>query len=185
VKFIPQGQFMTHSADFDPDVAPKKGGNVRATSPACVLELLSLPFAFFGLLLVLVACGPLVRTHGYVPNPSEIALIEIGTDTRESVAEKIGRPSIQSLLTEDGWYYVQTNIVQVGPKAPVEQGRQVLVISFDAKGIVANVAEFGQTRGQIVVLSSRVTQSDIRGVSFLRQLMGNAGRVNAADILGN
>ena len=120
-----------------------------------------------------------------MPNPSEIALIEIGTDTRESVAEKIGRPSIQSLLTEDGWYYVQTNIVQVGPKAPVEQGRQVLVISFDAKGIVANVAEFGQTQGQIVVLSSRVTQSDIRGVSFLRQLMGNAGRVNAADILGN
>ena len=176
---------MTHYADFDPEVSPKKGVNVRAKSPACVLDLLSLPFAFFGLLLVLMACAPLVRTHGYMPNPSEIALIEIGTDTRESVAEKIGRPSIQSLLTEDGWYYVQTNIVQVGPKAPVEQGRQVLVISFDAKGIVANVAEFGQNQGQIVVLSSRVTQSDIRGVSFLRQLMGNAGRVNAADILGN
>ena len=25
--------------------------------------------AFFGLLLMLVACGPLVRTHGYMPNP--------------------------------------------------------------------------------------------------------------------
>ena len=108
---------MTHSADFYPEASPKKGGKVRATSPASVLELLSLPFiAFFGLLLVLVACGPLVRTHGYMPNPSDIALIKIGTDTRESVAEKIGRPSIQSLLTEDGWYYVQTNIVQVGQK---------------------------------------------------------------------
>jgi outer membrane protein assembly factor BamE (lipoprotein component of BamABCDE complex) len=185
VKFIPQGQFMTHSAGFDPEASPKKGGKVRATSPACVLELLSLRFAVFGLLLVLVACGPLVRTHGYMPNPSEIALIEIGTDTRENVAEKIGRPPIQSLLTEDGWYYVQTNILQVGSKAPVEQGRKVLFISFDAKGIVANVAEFGQNRGQIVVLSSRVTQSDIRGISFLSQLMGNAGRVNAEDILGN
>ena len=35
----------------------------------------------------------------------------------------------------------------------------------------------------VVALSRRVTDSNVRGVSFLRQLLGNLGRFRAEDLL--
>jgi hypothetical protein len=44
------------------------------------------------LLLALVACSPIQRFHGYAPDDALLSEVEVGRDTRETVAEKIGRP---------------------------------------------------------------------------------------------
>jgi outer membrane protein assembly factor BamE (lipoprotein component of BamABCDE complex) len=131
------------------------------------------------------ACSPVVRNHGYVPDASELALVDVGTDTRETVAEKIGRPSTSGLLNDEGWYYVQSRYELFGPREPREVERRVLAVTFDEGGVVENIATFGLEDGQVVEISRRVTDTNIRGVSLIRQLLGNIGRVNAADVFGD
>ena len=132
----------------------------------------------------LTACSPRFSNHGYIPPPEDLALIEVGTDTRETVAEKVGVPASSGVLNESGYYYVRMRTRAVGPFAPQEIDRQVLAISFSEGGIVQNVERFGLERGQVVVLDRRVTESAVNNNGFLRQLLGNIGRFNPAGFGG-
>lgn len=142
--------------------------------------------ALAGLVLALcVACAPIVRNHGYVPSDEDLAQVQVGADTRESVAEKIGRPSVQGLLNDVGWFYVQSRWETRGPRAPQEVDRQVVAITFDEGGTVQNVERFGLEQGKIVPLSRRVTDTNIKGMGIIRQLLGNLGRLSADSILAD
>jgi outer membrane protein assembly factor BamE (lipoprotein component of BamABCDE complex) len=130
------------------------------------------------LALVLVgACTPIVRNHGYIPTEEDLSLLTVGVDTRESVAASVGVPSAGGLVSDGGYYFVRSRWETRGPFAPKEVDRQVLAISFDQDGVVENIERFGLEDGRVVALSRRVTNSNIRNVSFLRQLFGNLGRL--------
>lgn len=132
----------------------------------------------------LAACTPIYRNHGYVPAEDELALIEIGRDTRETVGQKIGRPSIAGLLNDEGWYYVQSRYEQVGPREPREVERQVVAITFSQSGVVENIGRFGLEDGKVVEISRRVTETNIKGITLIQQLLGSFGRIRAEDIAG-
>jgi outer membrane protein assembly factor BamE (lipoprotein component of BamABCDE complex) len=132
----------------------------------------------------LAACSPVYRNHGYVPAEDELSLLEVGVDTRETVGQKIGRPSTSGLLNDEGWFYVQSRYKLVGPREPKEIDRQVLVINFSEAGVVENIGRFGLEDGRVVEISRRVTESNIKGVSFVGQLLGSFGRIRAEDIAG-
>jgi outer membrane protein assembly factor BamE (lipoprotein component of BamABCDE complex) len=140
--------------------------------------------AVLALVAVTVACSPVIRNHGYVPDDTELALVEVGTDTRETVAEKIGRPSTSGLLNDEGWFYVQSRYQHVGPREPREIEREVLAVTFNEAGVVENIASFGLEDGKVVEISRRVTETNIKGMSLIQQLLGNFGRIQAGDILG-
>jgi outer membrane protein assembly factor BamE (lipoprotein component of BamABCDE complex) len=130
----------------------------------------------------LAACTPVIRNHGYVPAEDELALVEVGVDTRETVGQKIGRPSTSGLLNDDGWYYVQSQYRLVGPREPKEIDRKVLAVTFNEAGVLENVALFGLEDGQVVEISRRVTETNIKGVSVITQLLGSFGRITADDV---
>jgi outer membrane protein assembly factor BamE (lipoprotein component of BamABCDE complex) len=134
-------------------------------------------------LAALASCSPVLRNHGYVPSEEELALIEVGVDTRETVSATLGRPSGQGLLNDVGWFYVQSRWKQSGALAPKEIDRQVVSITFTEEGKVENVERFGLENGQVVAISRRVTDSNIKGVGFLRQLLGNIGRLRADQFI--
>ncbi len=134
-------------------------------------------------LIFLSACTALYQNHGYVPRDEELARIEVGESTRETVARAVGRPSSTGLLTGAAWYYVGSRFRHYGARAPQEIDRQVVAISFDEAGTVENVERFGLENGQAVVLSRRVTDSNIKGLGFLRQLLGNIGNISAGQVL--
>ncbi len=140
-----------------------------------------------GLMLVLVAavaaCAPVYRNHGYVPTEEELALVEVGTDTRDTVGQKIGRPSTSGLLNDVGWFYVQSRYKHFGPREPKEVDRQVLAVTFNEAGTVENIARYGLEDGRVVEISRRVTETNVKGLSFIQQILGNFGRVDAASIL--
>ena len=46
-----------------------------------------------------------------------------------------------------------------------------------------NVEKFGLQDGRVIVLSRRVTESNVKGLGFLRQLLGNLGNPSAAQFL--
>lgn len=137
-----------------------------------------------GLAIGVAGCSAQYSNHGYIPPQEELDLIEVGSDTRESVADKVGVPASSGLLTDSGYYYVRMRTRAVGPIPPKEIERQVVAISFSERGVVQNVERFGLERGQVVPLSRRVTESSIRDNSFIRQLLSNIGRFNPAGFGG-
>ena len=115
--------------------------------------------ALIGMMLAaLLACATQFRNHGYVPPEDDLALLEVGRDTRETVAATIGRPSTAGLLNDVGWYYVQS--------------------------VVENIERYGLADGQIVAISRRVTTANVKSQGFLKQLFGNIGAINAGSLLG-
>jgi outer membrane protein assembly factor BamE (lipoprotein component of BamABCDE complex) len=136
-----------------------------------------------GATLAVAGCTAVYRNHGYVPKDEDLALIEVGKSTRDDVAAAVGRPSSAGLLEGAGWYYVGSRWKHVGARAPEEIDRQVVAVSFTEDGTVSNVERFGLADGEVVVLSRRVTDTSIRGVGLIRQILGSFGRVTADQIL--
>lgn len=132
--------------------------------------------------LSLMACAPIYRNHGYIPEQVELDAIKIGA-SREEVAAAIGRPSASGLLNDVGWFYVQSRWEHKGGRSPKEIDRQVVAISFSEAGNVTNIERFGLERGRVVALSRRVTESNIKGIGFLRQLFGSIGRLRADQLV--
>lgn len=136
-----------------------------------------------GVLVLATACAPVYRNHGYIPSDDELALVVVGKDTRETVAQTVGRPSAAGLLNDLGWYYVQSRWRHFGALPPLEEDRQVVAITFSEDGVVENVERFGLEKGQVVALSRRVTSSTIKGRSFLAQVFGNLGGIDAGSLI--
>jgi len=135
-------------------------------------------------LLALGACSSIYRNHGYVPNDSDLDLVIVGVDTKDSIAETIGRPTSVGVLDDGGWYYVQSRWLHRGMMAPKEVDREMVAISFDQNAVVENIERFGIEDGRVIVLSRRVTDTNIKGISFIRQLLGNIGNFTADQFLG-
>lgn len=134
-------------------------------------------------LIVTVACVPIYRNHGYAPTEIELATLTVGKDTRETVLELVGRPAAEDLLNDTSWFYVQSRWQQIGPRAPEEIERQVVVISFNEAGVLQNIERFGLEDGQVVALSRRVTETNIHGVTLMQQLFGSLGRISGEQLL--
>jgi len=135
-----------------------------------------------GLAVLAAACSPVFRNHGYVPPQDALDAIVVGVDTRDSIAETLGRPSAAGIMADSGWYYVESRWRHYGARAPQEIDRQVVAVSFDAEGVVTDVERFGLEDGRVVRLSGRLTESAIRQTSFLRQLYSSFGRINPGDL---
>lgn len=133
--------------------------------------------------IALSACAPIVRNHGYVPREDELAQIIVGADSRDTVAELIGPPGAAGLLNDSGFYYVASSYRTIGPFAPKETSREVLAIYFDEDGIVRDIARYGLEDGRAVVLSRRVTDSNVEDNTLIRQLLGSIGRFDAGQFL--
>ena len=137
------------------------------------------------MLFTLASCAAVYRNHGYVPRDEDLERVVVGESTREDVARAVGRPSSTGLLTGAAWYYVGSRFRHYGARAPEEVDRQVLAVSFTEDGTVENIERFGLEDGEAIVLSRRVTDSNIKGLSFLRQLLGNIGNISAGQLLND
>lgn len=130
------------------------------------------------------ACAPIERFHGFTPLPQDLASVQVGQATRDTVIARFGPPTSTGVLGNDDFYYVSSTFRYFGPFAPQETERQVTAVSFDANGVVSNISRYGLEDGQVVVLERRVTEDGINDVTFLGQLLGAFGRVDAGALLG-
>ena len=70
-------------------------------------------------------------------------------------------------------------------KKPQEIKRVIIAISFTQAGLVENIERYSLSDGQEIKISSRVTRKKVKDNTFLRQLLGNFGRVDIPTALGN
>lgn len=138
-------------------------------------------FMALGIVAILAACAPAMRFHGYAPTDEQLAQIEVGRDTRETVAQKVGEPGVGGVIQGSGWFYVQSDWQDRQWRAPVEVDRQVVAISFDARDRVTNIERFGLEDGQVVPLSRRVTSVGPTP-SVMSQVFAVLGRFSASSL---
>jgi len=130
--------------------------------------------------LVLASCAAQFRNHGYAPSEADLANVIVGKDTRDTVANLIGNPTAAGVVDDTTWYYVESRFRNVAFQRPKEIERQVVAISFDGRGRVANIERFGLKDGRVIVLSRRITKTTIDKKPYLRRLLGNIGQAGAS-----
>jgi len=128
------------------------------------------------------ACTAQYRSHGYIPPAEDLEKLVVGVDTRATVDDVIGPPSVSGLLSGGDYYYVRSRFREYGARAPQVIDRTVLAISFNENDTIRNIEAFGLEDGNVVPLTRRVTDSSVMGNGFLRQIFGNFGNIDPTDI---
>ena len=146
-----------------------------------ILKLLSLIF-IFGLY---SSCSSVIQSHGHVPLNSDLEKIKVGIDNKKSIESLIGKPTTSSVLNNRDWYYIGSTVKHSGWKKPQEIKCVIIAISFTQAGIVENIERYSLSDGQEIKISSRVTRKKVKDNTFLRQLLGNFGRVDIPTAFGN
>jgi outer membrane protein assembly factor BamE (lipoprotein component of BamABCDE complex) len=135
--------------------------------------------------LALQACTPIVRNHGYIPRQSELATLALGSDSRDDVIAKLGRPGLTGLLDDQSIYYVQSRFQQVALLAPEETDREVLALTFTPDGRLGNVERFGLEQGRIVQLNPARTAEVFADRGVISRIFGNVGFFDAESLFGS
>ena len=137
----------------------------------------------FCILTAMVSCTEIYRRHGYTPSEEQLANVVVGVDTRASVKDSLGGPITGGNSTVDSFYYISSRWLHYGLAQPKPTSRQIVAINFDKSDVVNNISRYGLADGEVVVLSRRVTVGGTKEISFIKQLMGNVGRIDAEQIL--
>ncbi|WP_298261655.1 outer membrane protein assembly factor BamE [uncultured Litoreibacter sp.] len=136
-------------------------------------------------LMVVAGCAEIIRNHGYIPVEEDLQSLTVGVDTRGSVEDLVGKPSSSGVLRGGDWYYVGSKIRHFAYKKPKEIDREVLVLRFSEDEVLQNVERFGLQDGRVITLSRRVTESTVRDVTFIRQIIRNFGRIDLGEAVGD
>ncbi len=150
----------------------KLGAKIKALSVGIVLT-------------TLVSCAATYTNHGYIPSEVELENVLVGSDTRGTVEDVIGRPSSTGVLSDGAWYYISSRIRYYTYNKPEVIERTILAISFDENDTVTNIERFGLEDGKVVRFSRRVTDSGVGGTSFFRQLVRNLGNFTPDTLIGD
>ena len=127
----------------------------------------------------LAACAPIRDVRGYVPDDERVATVAIGTDSRDSVQDKLGTPSSTAAFGDPTWYYISTEQERYAFFKPDVTKRQILAIQFGESGKVNDIRKYGIEDGQVIALVDRETPSRGKEMTFLQQLFGNMGAAPA------
>lgn len=128
-------------------------------------------------------CSPITQNHGYVPVSADVAALQPGKDTKESVHASLGEPTTKGVEGDSAWYYVSYTERRFAFFAPKITSREILAVAFDARGRVAAIDHYGLEDGILIDLNTRETVTGGRKLTFLQQLIGNIGNFSAESFL--
>ncbi|WP_293576720.1 outer membrane protein assembly factor BamE [Phaeobacter sp.] len=155
-------------------MVPKHASSLKTAARILVVGLAGL---------AATACAPIYSKHGYVPTEEMLAEVVVGVDTKDSVAETIGVPAAEGVLTDGGYYYVSTLMRRRGASATKPVSRELVAVSFDQRGVVSGIERYGLEQGRVIPLQRRVTSSNVQDKTFLRQLLGSLGNFGPGGLI--
>ncbi|MFN3827664.1 MAG: outer membrane protein assembly factor BamE [Micavibrio sp.] len=138
-----------------------------------VLSALLLSFA----LLSFTGCTPTVNVRGNLIDDYKLAQIQKGVDTRTDVLRKIGSPTTVAPFDDSVWYYLGQTMEKKGILDPQVKEERVIVVMFDADGVVEQVQDVDNSRQDIPYVE-RKTPTSGNEVTVMQQMFGNLGRFN-------
>jgi len=117
------------------------------------------------------ACTPPTDNRGYLPDPELEASIKTGADSKTSIQDRLGYPSVTATFGGETWYYVSSTERQVAFFTPTVLDRKILAVYFDKDGKVTALRHFGLKDGHVVNFETRETPARGRELTFLMQLL--------------
>lgn len=120
--------------------------------------------------IALAGCSPVISNRGYLENPDAEAGVAAGVDTKTTIEQKLGDPSVQAAFGTDAWYYISQQERQVAFFDATIQNRHILAVYFDKEGKVSDMKHFSLEDGNVVAFESRTTPTRGREMTFLQQL---------------
>jgi outer membrane protein assembly factor BamE (lipoprotein component of BamABCDE complex) len=118
----------------------------------------------------IVGCTPVVSQRGYLQDLDNEASIDVATDTKTTIQQRLGYPSTEATFNADAWYYISSVEKQVAFFHPTVESRAILVVYFDKNGKVTDLKHFTLQDGHVVNFETRETPTRGRELTFLQQL---------------
>ena len=130
--------------------------------------------------LALAGCAPSVIPHGNIVSKADLEKVRPG-DTRDTVIQVLGSPSMQGTFGDQHWYYVtqETEVRSFFQKDIKEQ--DVVAVQFDDDGLVQAVRQSGMEQAAAIVPVADKTRTLGNEPSLLQQLLGNIGRFDSGE----
>ena len=128
------------------------------------------------LALGLGACAKDIRIRGNIPDSEVVSKINPGIHSRIDIQSLLGSPSTVSTFQDSKWYYIGQKSTQFAFFEQEVLERSILVVSFDAAGLVVTTESYALEDGQPIDLVDRITPTEGRDLSILQQLLGNIGK---------
>jgi outer membrane protein assembly factor BamE (lipoprotein component of BamABCDE complex) len=143
--------------------------------------------------LLLVSClllsccswlAPPPQLRGNKVDPDQLKELTPGTSTKADVTAVIGSPTATATFDNNTWLYISETTQTRIARTLGEVDQNVVVLSFDDRGLLKNVSKIGKEDSLPVTVVARTTPSPGTEASFLQQLLGNVGRFNPAGAGG-
>jgi len=120
--------------------------------------------------LLCAACVPVQTQRGYLPDKQTVSSISVGTDTKSTIADRLGNPSTTATFGNEVWYYISSKEEQMAFFTPRILSRDVLAVEFNKDGQVADVRHYGLKDGRVVAFASRETPTKGRELTLIQQI---------------
>jgi len=143
---------------------------------AAITKVLPMRGAVAAALLLAVACTPIKRSNGYMPDPELVDQLRPGVHDMDSVATLLGNPTSAANFSDDTWFYVAIRTEQLAFFEQKLVRQDVLALQFDENGVLKNIERFDLDDARKVELSERVTPTRGKELTVMEQLFGNIGR---------
>ncbi len=128
----------------------------------------------------LASCTAVENDRGYVPDAQVLDTLKVGEDTKATVAQKLGNPTVAGTFNNDTWYYISSHDVQTAFFAMHATARKIVAVEFGNTGQIASVKRYGLEDGRIIDYVDRETPTRGRELSLLQQIFnavpGNVGQ---------
>lgn len=125
----------------------------------------------------LMACTPTQSTRGNIVEDFRVQEITPGISTKTNVLKSLGSPTTMSPFDDNVWYYIGQKMEKKGIFDPKVVDEQVIVVAFDADGIVDTMEEINAERIDVPKVRDK-TKTGGNDITILEQLLGNVGRFN-------
>lgn len=126
--------------------------------------------------LLVTACAPRVAIRGNLPRDEQLAKIQIGTQSRDEVAEILGTPSTLGTFDDKVWYYISRKTEKFAFFEEKVVDQKIVAIYFNEKNTVEAIQLYDENDLRKVEMVERTTPTAGKDLSVLDQLIGNLGR---------
>lgn len=130
------------------------------------------------------ACTPTRSHQGYVVDKELVDAIQPGVDTRQSVLQTLGQPTLTGQFNKGEWYYVSRDSSNYGFQDPKPRSQMTLRVRFDEAGNVTTVDRMDEKLIANVSPYGKTTPTLGRERGFFEDLFGNIGSVGAGGMGG-
>lgn len=137
--------------------------------------------ALIGLAACLGGCAPTIANRGNILDPDTLALVKVGTSTREDVAGKLGTPTEVSTFDENTWYYFGQTTKQYAFFSPEVVKQETVEVRFNDDGVVTAVEKLNPDAAKDISPIARRTPTYGHETTILEQLVGNLSRTAGGD----